>query len=48
MGTLGANHDRTLDTIRGLIALYEAWENPEKAAEYRALLEEAEQQIQPP
>ena len=35
----GARHEWTLDSIRGLISLYEAWGKPEKAREYRARLE---------
>ena len=44
---MGEQNMRTQRAIRLLIELYEAWSKPEKAAEYRALLEETEQQIQP-
>ena len=42
----GSHHARTLKVIRSTIFLYEAWDKPEKAAEYRALLEEAEKEPQ--
>lgn len=32
---------RRLESIRRIVLLYESWGKPEKAAEYRALLEEA-------
>ncbi len=35
---------RTLEVVRGLVALYEAWGKPDKAAEYRAILQESEDQ----
>jgi serine/threonine-protein kinase len=34
----GERHDLTLDSVRALVALYEAWGKPERAREYRALL----------
>ena len=39
---LGPGDVRTLKAVARLVELYEAWGNPNKAAEYRALLEEAE------
>lgn len=41
--TLGHNHRRTVNAVERLVALYEAWGKPKEAAEYRALLEEAEE-----
>jgi non-specific serine/threonine protein kinase/serine/threonine-protein kinase len=38
--TLGAYHEKTLDAAQSLVGLYETWGKPEKAAEYRAMLEE--------
>ncbi|MGH7524380.1 MAG: tetratricopeptide repeat protein [Gemmatimonadales bacterium] len=35
---VGATHPRTLTNVRRLIALYTAWNRPDKAAEYRAKL----------
>jgi serine/threonine protein kinase len=35
---VGIGHALTVSQIQRLVALYEAWEKPEKAAEYRALL----------
>ena len=40
---LGIEHRRSKRSLNALISLYEAWGKPERAAEYRALLEEAEQ-----
>ena len=37
-GTVGPNHDRTRRTQGNLARLYEAWGNPNKAAEYRAMV----------
>ena len=37
---LGAKHRSTLQAVRWLTQLYEAWGKSEKAAEYRALLPE--------
>lgn len=44
--TVGARDQRTRNATTSLISLYEAWDKPEKAAEYRALLEEAEKEPQ--
>jgi len=41
---LGPDDIRTLTAVGRLVELYEAWNKPEKAAEYRALLEEAKPQ----
>jgi non-specific serine/threonine protein kinase/serine/threonine-protein kinase len=38
----GADHDSTQAAVTALIELYESWGKPEKAAQYRALLQEAE------
>ena len=46
-GQFGEQHVRTQKAVSHLVALYVAWGKPEKAAEYRALLEEAEPQTQP-
>ncbi len=35
---LGAEHGRTIGVIKSLAALYNAWDKPEQAANYRALL----------
>ena len=35
---LGDNHPHTLESWQDLIALYEAWNKPEKAAEWRSKL----------
>jgi serine/threonine-protein kinase len=35
---LGANHPRVATNIRRLVTLYEAWDKPARAAEYRAML----------
>ncbi len=43
---LGLKHRRSQRCMKALIDLYEAWGKPEKAAEYRALLEEAEKEPQ--
>jgi hypothetical protein len=40
--SFGQEHDETLACGRQIVALYEAWGRPEKAAEYRVLLREAE------
>jgi tetratricopeptide (TPR) repeat protein len=40
---LGDDHENTQATLAGLAELYDAWGEPEKAAEYRALLREAEE-----
>jgi hypothetical protein len=37
--TVGETHERTLDTRKSLIALYEAWDKPQLAREWRAELE---------
>lgn len=42
----GLQHGRTIERIRALSSLYEAWDKPERAAEYRALLEDAETEPQ--
>ncbi len=39
--TLGQEHERTVRTINWLVELYEAWDKPDKAAEYRAILPDA-------
>ncbi len=39
---LGEQHRRTLQATEFLVELYEAWNKPEKAAEYRALLKRNE------
>ncbi len=36
---LGEDHIRTTHVVRSLMELYETWGKPEKAAEYRALLQ---------
>ncbi|MFH0982883.1 MAG: hypothetical protein V2A79_15280, partial [Planctomycetota bacterium] len=38
----GEDHENTRDSVESLIALYEAWGQPDKAAEYRGLLTPAE------
>jgi tetratricopeptide (TPR) repeat protein len=35
---LGDNHPNTIESIKSLIALYEAWNKPEKAEQWRAKL----------
>ena len=35
---LGENDERTQQTLNRLVKLYEAWEKPDKAAEYRGLM----------
>lgn len=35
---LGEQHARTVDALRRLVALYEAWGQPDKASDYRAML----------
>ena len=37
-GSRGAEDERTKRALNRVIALYEAWGKPDKAAEYRALL----------
>ncbi|UCC32654.1 MAG: tetratricopeptide repeat protein [Phycisphaerales bacterium] len=39
---LGDSHDRTTKVVEFLAALYEAWDKPDKAAKYRAMLENGE------
>jgi hypothetical protein len=39
---LGDTHPHTLQSINNLIALYEAWDKPKKAEEWRAKLSETE------
>jgi hypothetical protein len=38
----GEQHEETLACMNGLIALYEAWNKPEKAKEWRAKLAQVE------
>ncbi|MHC4100727.1 MAG: tetratricopeptide repeat protein [Planctomycetota bacterium] len=40
--SVGDDHPRTIDTAKALVELHEAWGKPEQAAEYQALLEEAQ------
>ncbi len=40
---LGARHEQTIKAIRSIVDLYEAWEGPEKAAEWRATLGDAQE-----
>ncbi len=40
--TLGKDHKRTIKAVERLVALYDAWGKPDKAAEYRAMLENGE------
>jgi len=35
---LGPEHPDTIDSLRGLVHLYEAWDKPEEAAKWRAKL----------
>ena len=42
VASVGAGHWRTLEAAKVCVELYEAWRKPEKAAEYRALLRDAE------
>ena len=37
----GTNHRETIAVLRNIVSLYDSWGKPEKAAEYRSLLEEA-------
>ena len=37
----GSDHRRTIEAIQRVINLYEAWNKPDKAAKYRAILHEA-------
>jgi hypothetical protein len=39
---LGDTHPRTIDSMNNLIDLYEAWNKPEKANQWRAKLEQIE------
>ena len=39
---LGDTHPQTLESLNNLIALYEAWNKPEKANEWRARVEQNE------
>ena len=39
---LGDTHPHTLESLNDLIALYEAWNKPEKAEEWRAKLQHTE------
>jgi hypothetical protein len=39
---LGDNHPHTKESIKSLIALYEAWNKPEKANEWRVKLAQIE------
>ncbi len=39
----GVEHARTVEAIRALIDLYDAWGKPDKAAEWRAKLAETEE-----
>lgn len=39
---LGAAHERTVEAVHRGISLYEAWGRPDKAAEWRTMLERAE------
>jgi hypothetical protein len=39
---LGNNHSHTLELLNNLIELYEAWNKPEKANEWRAKLPKTE------
>ena len=40
--SLGDAHPETLGSFKSMIKLYDEWETPEKAAEYRAMLETIE------
>ena len=42
--SLGEQHPRVAAHLRLLVELYEAWNRPEQAAEYRALLNEGDPQ----
>jgi outer membrane protein assembly factor BamD (BamD/ComL family) len=39
---LGEQQERTQKAVSRLVELYEAWGKPDKAAEYRALLDKPE------
>ncbi len=39
---LGPEHPRILNSLKNLIELYEAWDKPEKAEEWRAELPQTE------
>ena len=39
---LGDTHPHTLQSLNNLITLYEAWDKPEKAEEWRAKLHQAD------
>ena len=39
---LGEKHPHSLESVNNLIALYEAWNKPEKAEEWRAKLPQME------
>ncbi len=39
---LGDTHPHTIKSLNNLIALYEAWDKPEKAKEWRAKLSQTE------
>jgi tetratricopeptide (TPR) repeat protein len=39
---LGPEHPHTLESLNNLIELYEAWEKPERAEEWRAKLPQTE------
>ena len=43
---LGDTHPHTLESLNNLIALYEAWNKPEKAEEWRAKLPQTEAKIE--
>ena len=47
-GQFGEQHERTQKAVSHLVALYVAWGKPEKAVDYRVLLDEAEQQESQP
>ncbi len=41
---LGADHEQSIKAIRSLADLYDAWDKPENAAEWRAKLAEMEEE----
>ncbi|MFC1795305.1 tetratricopeptide repeat protein [Planctomycetota bacterium] len=43
---LGDTHPHTLESLNNLIELYEAWNKPEKAKEWRAELPKTEAKIE--
>jgi len=43
---LGNTHPHTLESLHNLITLYEAWNKPEKAEEWRAKLPKTEAKIE--